>query len=172
MGWTVAPQPPNSPDTNVLGFFAAIQSLQDRKSTRTIDELVGHETSSFDEYPHERLNHTFMSLQACLIETMIHFGDNAYKLPHMSKEKHERKGMLPLNVSCPCEVFDAARSKLDGISSADLDRALAAEMEEVRCINELAQELEAIALCDDESDDMLDVMIEVGIESICVEDDE
>ncbi|RHX98339.1 hypothetical protein DYB36_014423 [Aphanomyces astaci] len=93
-----------------------------------------------------------MSLQACLIETMILFGDNAYKLPHMSKEKHERKGMLPLNVSCPCEVFDAARSKLDGISSADLDRALAAEMEEVRCINELAQELEAIVLCDDESD--------------------
>ncbi|RHY63641.1 hypothetical protein DYB38_012256 [Aphanomyces astaci] len=110
-----------------------------------------------------------MSLQACLIETMIRFGDNAYKLPHMSKEKHERKGMLPLNVSCPREVFDAARSKLDGMASADLNRALAAELEEARCINELAQELEAIALCDD---DMLDVMIEVGIEPICVEDDE
>ncbi|ETV75203.1 hypothetical protein H257_10411 [Aphanomyces astaci] len=107
-----------------------------------------------------------MSLQACLIETMILFGDNAYKLPHMSKEKHERKGMLPLNVSCPREVFDAARSKLDGMASADLNRSLAAE---ARCINELAQELEAIALCDD---DMLDVMIGVGIEPICVEDDE
>ncbi|KAF0774918.1 hypothetical protein AaE_001382 [Aphanomyces astaci] len=53
--------------------FAAMQYLQHRTSSRTIDELVGYVTSSFDEYPHERLNHTFMSLLACLIETMIRF---------------------------------------------------------------------------------------------------
>ncbi|CAM9256569.1 unnamed protein product [Pylaiella littoralis] len=35
-------QPPNSPDTNILdlGFFASIQSLQDRTRARTIDNLL------------------------------------------------------------------------------------------------------------------------------------
>ena len=38
-------QPPNSPDLNVLYlgfFFSTIQVLQQRKVTRTIDELIQH----------------------------------------------------------------------------------------------------------------------------------
>ncbi|XP_042065699.1 uncharacterized protein LOC121809230 [Salvia splendens] len=43
-------QPANSPDTNVLdlGFFRAIQSLQDDKVATNIDELLGNVWSSFE----------------------------------------------------------------------------------------------------------------------------
>ncbi|KAF0705717.1 hypothetical protein AaE_014395 [Aphanomyces astaci] len=176
VGWhmSLAPQPPNSPDTNVLdlGVFAAIQSLQHRKSARTIDELVGHVESAFVEYPLARLNHTFMTLQSCLVETLKLFGDNAYKVPHMSKEKEERKGMLPQNVSCPRDVFEAAKVRLDGVAYAKLDCVLAAELEEARCIDELAQALETIALDDDEPDDIISALCDAGIDPISVEDDE
>ncbi|KAF0703907.1 hypothetical protein AaE_015204 [Aphanomyces astaci] len=91
IGWhfELAPQPPNSPDTNILdlGFFAAVQSLQHRTSARSIDELVSNVVCAFDE----RLNHTFMTLQSCLVETLKLFGGNAYKIPHLSKEKLDRR---------------------------------------------------------------------------------
>ncbi|ETV94441.1 hypothetical protein H310_11769 [Aphanomyces invadans] len=62
----------------------------------------------------------------------------------------------PQNVSRPREVFEAAGSKQDGVASAVLERALAVELVETQSINELVQELEAIVLCDEESDDIID----------------
>ncbi|ETV69424.1 hypothetical protein H257_14809 [Aphanomyces astaci] len=45
-GWTfvMRRQPPNSPDLNVLdlGFFASIQSLQYKKMSRSVDDVVRH----------------------------------------------------------------------------------------------------------------------------------
>ncbi|ETV85481.1 hypothetical protein H257_03211 [Aphanomyces astaci] len=107
-------------------------------------------------------------LKAALVMKL--FGDNAYKVPHMSKRKEERRGLLPQNVTCPRDFFDAARAKLDGMASSELDRVLAAELKEARCADELAQVLEAIivaiALSDDESDDMISAMAEVGIDPV------
>ncbi|ETW08962.1 hypothetical protein H310_01440 [Aphanomyces invadans] len=86
-GWvfSLVPQPPISPDTNILdlGFFAAIQSLQQKKSARSVDEL----------------------------------------------EKLARKGQLPQNVQ-------------------SMERAVSAEVEEARCLDTLARELERSALSD------------------------
>ncbi|ETW06970.1 hypothetical protein H310_03073 [Aphanomyces invadans] len=62
--------------------------------------------------------------------------------------------------------------KLDGMTSAELRRVLAAEVEDARCIDELAQALEAVALGDEESDDMITVLGEAGIDPTSVEDDE
>ncbi|KAF0685537.1 hypothetical protein As57867_022523, partial [Aphanomyces stellatus] len=102
-GWqfSLVAQPPNSPDTNILdlGFFAAIQSLQHRKSAHTIDELVSNVARAFDEYPLERLDRTFLTLHACLIEVMRDSGDNTFKIPHQSKDKLARKGRLPLSAA-------------------------------------------------------------------------
>ncbi|RHY18035.1 hypothetical protein DYB32_010448 [Aphanomyces invadans] len=171
---SLALQPPNSPDTNVLhlGYFAAIQSLQHHKSARTIDELVGHVECAFEEYPLVRLNHTFLTLQSCLVETLKLFGGNGYKVPYMSKHKEERKGMLPENVLCPSEVFDAAMVKLDGMTSTELRRVLATEFDDARCIDELAQALESVALGGEQLDNMITVLDEAGIDPISVEDDE
>ncbi|ETV70775.1 hypothetical protein H257_13858 [Aphanomyces astaci] len=86
-----------------------------------------------------------MALQSCLVETLKLFGDNAYK----------RKGLLPQNVSRPRDVFEEAKVKLDGVASAKLDRVLAVELEEARCIDELAQALESIPQDDDEPGDII-----------------
>ncbi|KAF0685458.1 Aste57867_22672 [Aphanomyces stellatus] len=125
-----------------LGFFAAIQSLQHRSSARTIDELVSNVHRSFDEYPMESLDMTFMSLQACLTETLRHFGDNSYKIPHMSKSKLARKGLLPRNCHCPPDVYAAARARLGAVSCFE------SEQREARTIAEVSRLLEAMDLED------------------------
>ncbi|KAF0685054.1 hypothetical protein As57867_003497, partial [Aphanomyces stellatus] len=168
-GWsmTLEAQPPNSPDTNILdlGFFAAIQSLQHRSSAHTIDELVVNVHRAFDTYPAERLAFTFLSLQACLIETLRVFGDNFYAVPHHSKQKLARKGLLPENMVCPRDVFDAAKCKLEATDSAEMERVFAAEQRDERAMIDLARMLETL----DVSNDMADVLVELGIEPIDVE---
>ncbi|RHY27557.1 hypothetical protein DYB32_006702 [Aphanomyces invadans] len=69
-------------------------------------------------------------------------------------------------------LFDAAMVKLDGMTSAELRRGLVAELEDARCIDELAQALKAVALGDEQSDEMFTVLDEAGIDPISVEDDE
>ncbi|ETV90464.1 hypothetical protein H310_14744 [Aphanomyces invadans] len=124
-GWSfsLAPQPPNSPDTIILdiGFFAAMQSLQQKKSAKTIDDLVANVGQACDEYPMESLGRTFLSLQACLVETMRLFGDNAYKLHHMGKEKLACQGQLPQNVQCPMDVYDAGMQKMVAQDAAAME---------------------------------------------------
>ena len=52
-GWDIRllNQPANSPDTNILdlGFFNSIQSLQDRTTLNTVDELIVEVKRVFDE---------------------------------------------------------------------------------------------------------------------------
>jgi hypothetical protein len=45
-------QPPNSPDLNVLdlGFFSAIQSLQEQEVTNSVDALTEAVQKSFDAF--------------------------------------------------------------------------------------------------------------------------
>ncbi|XP_023760264.1 uncharacterized protein LOC111908693 [Lactuca sativa] len=56
-------QPPNSPDLNVLdlGFFRAIQSLQEQEALRTIDELVDAVQTSFERMQSQQFNNVFFN---------------------------------------------------------------------------------------------------------------
>nr|XP_043630523.1 uncharacterized protein LOC122601854 [Erigeron canadensis] len=65
-------QPPNSPDLNVLdlGFFWAIQSLQEQEVLGSIDELVSAVKTSFERMPSNELNNVFLTLQTCMKEIM------------------------------------------------------------------------------------------------------
>jgi len=71
-GWDIrlTCQPPNSPDFNVLdlGFFAAIQSLQQNEVTNSVDELIQAVETAYDNFPTEISNNIFLSLQSCMIE--------------------------------------------------------------------------------------------------------
>jgi len=62
-GWNIElrPQPPNSPDMNVLdlGFFNSIQSLQYAKQPRTMDELILAVETAYQESPRETINKVF-----------------------------------------------------------------------------------------------------------------
>ncbi|XP_041995853.1 uncharacterized protein LOC121745970 [Salvia splendens] len=91
-------QPPNSPDTNVndLCFFRAIQSLQDDKSTKNVDDLLKNVVASFDELSPHTLDSVFLTLQSCLTEILRVKGGNNYKIPHMNKQRLRNLGLLPM----------------------------------------------------------------------------
>ncbi|XP_057788877.1 uncharacterized protein LOC131005804 [Salvia miltiorrhiza] len=90
-------QPPNSPDTNVndLGFFRAIQSLQDDKLANGVDDLLNNVKEAFEELDPMKLNNVFLTLQGCYHEIIKCRGNNNYKIPHINKERLLRLGILP-----------------------------------------------------------------------------
>ncbi|XP_022042259.2 uncharacterized protein LOC110944923 [Helianthus annuus] len=107
-------QPPNSPDLNVLdlGFFRAIQSLQEQEVLGLIDELVSAVKSSLERMPSHELNKVFLTLQTCMKEIMKVRGGNNYKIPHIGKGKLERQGNLPLQIECDENLIYEALSYL------------------------------------------------------------
>ncbi|KAF0756484.1 hypothetical protein AaE_004611 [Aphanomyces astaci] len=108
-GWTfvMRRQPPNNPDLNVLdlGFFASIQSLQYKKMSRSVDDVVRHTMEAFDELNHEKLDNVFLTFLAVMRLILEHSGCNGYALPHLKKESLRRAGLLMSNVSCPVSLL-------------------------------------------------------------------
>ena len=96
LNFTVYTQSPNSPDTNILdlGFFRAIQSFNDHCSANE-EELIKSVEKAYGEYPWQKLNHVWLTLQSCLNMIIENDGGNDYKIPHMGKESMERRGLLP-----------------------------------------------------------------------------
>ncbi|CAM9196216.1 unnamed protein product [Pylaiella littoralis] len=91
-GWNIKliiNQPSNSPDTNILdlGFFNSIQSLQDRTTPRTVDELIAEVKRVFHAQTPTILGKVWVSLQAILQEIILAGGDNTFKLPHVKKDR-------------------------------------------------------------------------------------
>ncbi|XP_042051355.1 uncharacterized protein LOC121796606 [Salvia splendens] len=93
-------QPPNSPDTNVLdlGYFRAIQSLQDDKIATSVDDLLRNVFTSFEELSPQTLNRVFIILQSCLTAILEVHGKNDYKIPHLNKDRLHRTEGLPLQL--------------------------------------------------------------------------
>ncbi|KAK9697441.1 hypothetical protein RND81_08G037900, partial [Saponaria officinalis] len=93
-------QPPNSPDlnTNDLGYFRALQSLQSAKKANTVDELVNSVMQAFNDYSPTKLNRIFLTLQSVMVEIMKAKGHNNFSIPHMGKAHLEAIDMLPRNL--------------------------------------------------------------------------
>jgi hypothetical protein len=101
-------QPANSPDMNVLdlGYFNSIQSLQHEAAPKTIDELVEAVYQSFERLKISKLTNILLTLQLVMEQCILHHGNNDFKIPHMSKQKLEREGRLPLSISCSSMLMD------------------------------------------------------------------
>eukprot|EP00559_Dactyliosolen_fragilissimus_P006415 CAMPEP_0184857158 /NCGR_PEP_ID=MMETSP0580-20130426/2320_1 /TAXON_ID=1118495 /ORGANISM="Dactyliosolen fragilissimus" /LENGTH=508 /DNA_ID=CAMNT_0027352589 /DNA_START=6 /DNA_END=1532 /DNA_ORIENTATION=+ len=101
-------QTPNSPDLNVLdlGYFASIQSLQQKKNSRNIDDLIFNVQDSFEELSNESLDNIFLTLMMVMEEVMRDKGGNNFKLRHLSKAKLRKEGRLPLQLVCDNLVLD------------------------------------------------------------------
>ena len=108
-------QPPTSPYLNVLdlGFFNAIQSVQDDYSPQAIDDLISCVSNAFEELHPDKLDNVFLTLQQCMEETMLAKGGNNYKLPHMGKAKLRNNGTLPVFLACRPEAILTARQNID-----------------------------------------------------------
>ena len=104
-------QPSNSPDTNILdlGFFNSIQALQQQKRTQTIAELIDAVQESFAALDKVKLENCFMTHQAVCREIILDSGNNAYKLPHLAKERQRRRNALPIALPLSQEVRDKIR---------------------------------------------------------------
>lgn len=93
-------QAPNSPDEKVLnlGYSRAIQSLQYQESPTTIDELIQAVEKTFNELSRDVLNNVFLSHQQCMIEERKVGGGNNCKVPHISKNRLQFQGQLPVHL--------------------------------------------------------------------------
>jgi hypothetical protein len=101
-------QPPNSPDLNVLdlGFFNAIQSLQQKEVSKSVDELIEVVQNSYDNFSSKQSDKNFLTLQSCMIEIMKIKGSNNYRIPHMKKEVLLNRGILPTQLKCDRELVE------------------------------------------------------------------
>ncbi|WCJ24690.1 hypothetical protein M5689_006630 [Euphorbia peplus] len=107
-------QPPNSPDMNVLdlGFFRAIDTLQQQEAPTSVEEFILAVENAFTTYPEEELNNVFLTLQSCMVEVMKIGGGNNYKFPHMKKHALIRRGELPEIIGFDQEILMQTRNAL------------------------------------------------------------
>ena len=60
--------------------------MQWKKQTKTVDEMEERVEQVFADWPKERLNNVFLTLQTCMNKILDANGDNNYKIVHMRKE--------------------------------------------------------------------------------------
>ena len=67
----------NSPDINLLDleFFRAIQSFNDA-IPKNKEELIQVVSMAYDNYPEEKLNHIWLTLQSCFNQIILNYRDN------------------------------------------------------------------------------------------------
>ena len=78
----------------ILFYFRAIQSFNDA-ACKNKEELIQAVSAVYDNYPQNKLNHTWLTLQCCFNQIILHNGDNDYNIEHISKEKLECTGQVP-----------------------------------------------------------------------------
>jgi hypothetical protein len=101
-------QPPNSPDLNVLdlGYFAAIQALQQKQQQRTVDELIAAVDYSFLNLQYVTVAMCFVTLQKVMELVILHNGSNHFKLPHLGKDRLLNRGMVLDTLSVSEELVE------------------------------------------------------------------
>ena len=76
---------------------------------------------AYENYPWHKLNQTWLTLQSCFNQIILHHGDNDYSIEHISKAKLEWQGQLPdvLDVvdDDVYEMNDETNNESDGESS-------------------------------------------------------
>ena len=83
-------QAANSPDTNLLEmrFFRTIQSFNDA-GPKPKEELIQVVSAAYENYPRNKINHTWFTLQCCFNHIMKNYSGNNYKIDCISKERLE-----------------------------------------------------------------------------------
>jgi len=117
---TVVCQPASSPDFNILdlGYFNAIQALQQTCRCKTIVELVQVVNQSFVDLPRTALENVFFTLFRCMEATMLIGGWTTYTIPRSGKAKLRKiPGALEVLRNCSPEAIVSAREALDELTA-------------------------------------------------------
>lgn len=92
------------------GLLHSIQSLQDRTTLNTVDELIVEVKRAFDEQDSDTLGRVWTTYQAVLEQIMLAKGDDTFKLPHLHKETRARcGGSIPRALPCRDAAWVAAQ---------------------------------------------------------------
>ncbi|XP_074298895.1 uncharacterized protein LOC141629867 [Silene latifolia] len=112
-------QPPNSPDLNILdlGFFRSIQSLQHKKSSKSILQLVDVVGRAYDEIDIKKLKFVWVSLHACMNEILRDEGGNSYPIPHVGKKRLDRVQLLENKVKPDMVCLERALHVLENMNN-------------------------------------------------------
>ena len=88
-------QATNSPVINLLdmGFFRAIQSFNDA-APKNEEELIQLVSTAYNNHAWNKINQTWLTLQCCFNQIIMHNRDNDYNIDHITKEKLECIGKL------------------------------------------------------------------------------
>ena len=94
-------QPAQSPDLNILdlGFFRAIQSLQQKNPQFNIKNLIGAVENSWNEISPDVLRYNFLSLKSNMAQILEDFGNNGKHTQHMGKKKLDNDNKFPSTIS-------------------------------------------------------------------------
>ena len=115
-GWDIRirAQPPNSPDFNILdlGFFNALQALQEKRRFENLEEMKRVVEECFEYMNPFKLEKNFYTLMKVMEQTMLCGGDNSFKIKHIAKEKLCANNMLPYSLICSQEALDKANETL------------------------------------------------------------
>jgi len=103
-------QPPNSPDLNILdlGFFCSLQADFQKSSPNNVADIVAKVEKAFDDYKVNISNRIFLTHQSCMSEILRVKGGQHYPIPHLKKASLERRGLLPVTLSCDPEIVRQA----------------------------------------------------------------
>ena len=116
-------QPAQSPDLNVLdlGYFRAIEALQQKRQANSIEELIEAVEESFEALKRITLKKVFITHQTMVEQVILHEGSNDFKIKHLNKDKMIREqGRLPDSIPLTDEVKARIEQLCPG-TIADID---------------------------------------------------
>ncbi|KDO20445.1 hypothetical protein SPRG_14317 [Saprolegnia parasitica CBS 223.65] len=81
-------------------------SLQQRKHTKNLQELIKPGEDLFEELPYEKLEDIFYTWPAVMEQVMLEKGDNSYDIPHLHKiAQRATLGPLPQRYICSMKMY-------------------------------------------------------------------
>ncbi|ETV98369.1 hypothetical protein H310_09060 [Aphanomyces invadans] len=144
-------QPPNPPDFNVLdlGFFRGIQSLQEKYTSRCIDDIIAATERAWADVDMQTLTNNFLTIQTCMREAICAQGNNNYKIPHSGKAKLLTRGLLPQVLPVDRDIVEAGLQQLDETDVSAKFEELAAEVSEALEMCDFSSQLEKLIVSDE-----------------------
>ncbi|KAF0707575.1 hypothetical protein AaE_013544 [Aphanomyces astaci] len=149
-----------------LGFFRAIQSLQEQNFSRSLMDIVKFTNLAWAEVDSASLNANFLTLQSCLLEVVRHEGNNDYKIPHMKKSALLARGQLPVSVAGDVDTINDGMRLLSDCDLSNMIIELANDVAKDLAMSEFCTELEQLDLEVDDVDDEVDILriLDINIE--------
>ena len=102
-------------------------------SPKNEEELIHAVSTAYDNYPCDKLNHTWLTLQSVFNQIILNHGDNDYNIEHLSKEKLEQTGQLPdlldvVEEAMTLNLFNTPTDNLNNeMDEVDMETNLTAE---------------------------------------------